>query len=635
MPLTLVGDSTCDICADEYANGSESDGLVPAVLPCGHVLCRSCIANVALHTQSSQNSFFFGPPPPHLLIAHCPFCRMRFNPEHDVRTLVCDVAPKPPPAPPSPLHIPTPIRESSPDPASTSALRQDLPHAQLVEDDGEAAERERLQKKVNRLLRLLRSALDSEIEAGDNGTKEGIGAEALRKARKFLARHEDQRRERERERGMDPDEEDPDEHLGLTTAVRILEAFLQQKEQHHRQLMIKDASWNEYITSFNNTWKQYTTDLYDHNVTLRKQLAERLLAPAAAPMPRLMSPPITGERYRENQRLRAFSPPPSFDHNPMPEPAKMVQWPSRTRMPSFAAQSTTHHDMALPPVVIAPITPYEQYERGRGERIEPLSGRGPSREDSHRATMARQGSTSTVVNDVARGSGGYGAPSSSQQTVASTSAVPVSSADADPLRRRLEDVDPSRQPTIASRRTLSTQYVLPPTAAAPSPPSAPNTVPAQAPLTGHRSMPGEARTHPAVFTPTPALDASHRRYAHTAMNAEPSAILPAEPDAEIVASYGRPSITDMGDLPPPLAHPSYSSHSTRGLRSRLTAAYQIVVPIMQQQQQQQQVYNGMYPTNVAAYLTPRAQPNPHGRMGVGLWSPESDSEPVHGRLRRS
>jgi len=62
----------------------------------------------------------------------------------------------------------------------------------MMDHDPRAVEVERHMAKAARLVRRLRAACEAELAAGEEGTRDGHGHEALRKARKFLVRREEQ-----------------------------------------------------------------------------------------------------------------------------------------------------------------------------------------------------------------------------------------------------------------------------------------------------------------------------------------------------------------------------------------------------------------------------------------------------------
>ncbi|KAF8915668.1 hypothetical protein CPB85DRAFT_397385 [Mucidula mucida] len=61
MPLILSPESTCDICSRQYAD----DIVVPHVVSCGHVFCKTCLT-----THFSQDN---------AANPQCPYCRKHFS----------------------------------------------------------------------------------------------------------------------------------------------------------------------------------------------------------------------------------------------------------------------------------------------------------------------------------------------------------------------------------------------------------------------------------------------------------------------------------------------------------------------------------------------------------------------------
>ncbi|KZV71055.1 hypothetical protein PENSPDRAFT_417606 [Peniophora sp. CONT] len=83
MPLFFTADSSCDICFETFADPNESPtpnfDLLPSVVNCGHVFCRSCLYSVRTpHSNTIE--------------ANCPQCRVKFK-FSDVRRIHIDRAP--------------------------------------------------------------------------------------------------------------------------------------------------------------------------------------------------------------------------------------------------------------------------------------------------------------------------------------------------------------------------------------------------------------------------------------------------------------------------------------------------------------------------------------------------------------
>ncbi|KZV97366.1 hypothetical protein EXIGLDRAFT_379094 [Exidia glandulosa HHB12029] len=309
MPLTLLAESTCDICIDEYADGEQA----PFVLPCGHPLCRRC-----LHSLQAPRS--------------CPFCRVRLT-WNDGRQLVCEIAPA---APEAALF-------------GTAGL-----HAALADDDDvpepdpEPTPKELADRKAERLLRKVQDAFLREAEAGRDGHPENVGQTRLDKFRKFRERRE-----------MDGD--GMGEYATLESAARMLQAFLDQRAQYAEDLARKQVEWSEYAEKSRMTWMEHTNHYWNEILTLREQvknLQQRVqdstpLFPypyQSSRAPSRTTTPYTHTQSSTPLPLRKFHQVPvNNDHNPMPAPPKLT-----SRRPSLAQadQAQTRH-ASMPNINVA------------------------------------------------------------------------------------------------------------------------------------------------------------------------------------------------------------------------------------------------------------------------------------------
>ncbi|EJD36090.1 hypothetical protein AURDEDRAFT_117163 [Auricularia subglabra TFB-10046 SS5] len=276
MPLTLLPESSCDICAEEY--DTTNAALTPSVVPCGHVVCRRCWS--ALQPRV------------------CPFCRAPFA-WSDVRTLNCEIAPA---APSGAL-----FGALSEFKDSLEALPEVDEPAPEPEPDPEPTPREREAAKAQRLLNKLHDAFQREREAGTREDPDMIGQKRILKTRRFLDQCEERR-----------------DYIVLERAMDMLEAFLDQRQQHKQALLEEEAHRITLIETFQQT--------YDINVEARvkarmeeieRQEAERkraAMAPAYyshySPASRSTTPYVSPPAAMP---LRSFHQiPASNDHNPMP-----------------------------------------------------------------------------------------------------------------------------------------------------------------------------------------------------------------------------------------------------------------------------------------------------------------------------
>jgi len=296
----------------------------------------------------------------------------------------------------------------------------------------------------------------------------------------------------------------------------------------------------------------------------------------------------------------------------MPEPAKLVEWPkSRGRASNHGVASQRP---PLPPAVTGPVQQQADLSR-------PI----PSARQNSRGHMYAEGSSSTIVNDIAR----------SQPTYSDFPERSASSgADPEVLRRRLEDVSQTRQSGSSSnaqrereavRRSMSAQYTMPPPQASMSLP-----VPDRsAPPAGRRSFTTDSAASGSVFTPTPAMGSgphpttpSPHPMPGLATPAEASAILPAAPDAEFVQSNERErerererrSVRTNANLSRSMSHTMAGAY--RGAPAGTAGP-------------------NAYPTHLHHTHHPGGVPiaNTHGRTGGGLWAP-MDSDTEGGTRRR-
>lgn len=280
MPLTLLAESSCDICAEEYDTANPA--LTPSVVPCGHVVCRRCWSSLQPRV--------------------CPFCRAPFN-WSDVRTLNCEIAPA---APPGALF--GTLNEFK---DSLEALPEvDEPPPPEPEADPEPTPREREAAKAQRLLNKLHDAFQREREAGDEDHQDLIGDKRILKTRRFLDQCEERR-----------------DYIVLEQATDMLEAFLDMRRRHKRELLALDAHRIEVMEEFAKAFEtNMEVRLKQRMEELERQRLEELerqraavapvyygqYTPASRTTTPYRSPPVAGP-------LRSFQQiPTTNDHNPMP-----------------------------------------------------------------------------------------------------------------------------------------------------------------------------------------------------------------------------------------------------------------------------------------------------------------------------
>ncbi|KAH8807036.1 hypothetical protein DL96DRAFT_588983 [Flagelloscypha sp. PMI_526] len=77
MPFAISASSNCDVCLSQYdcTNTAEHERVIPAVIPCGHVLCLACLQRISPRV--------------------CPLCRQRFSADQ-VRKIHADSVDQPP-----------------------------------------------------------------------------------------------------------------------------------------------------------------------------------------------------------------------------------------------------------------------------------------------------------------------------------------------------------------------------------------------------------------------------------------------------------------------------------------------------------------------------------------------------------